>query len=215
MQNSISFIKITFWCHTFMLCNGIFIMLLDCIGRERKWWLQVLLFKILTLQICVSKTPHTLDICKLHGLIILSPDKNVLGLGMTQCENEKQILERAHWVVKGLCKTVFKRSFCFKTIPGLVSKTWKPAKNITPDRLRDIMRIKTPGLLLCEVATGVDCFHLPPASSLKASWQPSHLSPGLPPLMAAVFTHQKSFLPLVFIYPSIFLSNNLLLSITL
>lgn len=61
----------------FMSYDGIFVMLLDCIGREIKWWLQVLSFKILILQICVSETPRATDVCKLHDFIILSQSTNV------------------------------------------------------------------------------------------------------------------------------------------
>lgn len=65
----------------FAMCIGIFIMLLDCTGREIKWWLQVLSFKILTLQLCISKIPQAPDVYKLHDLIILLQNKNVVEVG--------------------------------------------------------------------------------------------------------------------------------------
>ena len=64
----------------FMLYDGIFVMLLDCVGREIKWWLQVLSIKILILQICVSKTPRATDVCKLHDFIILLQCTNVVDV---------------------------------------------------------------------------------------------------------------------------------------
>lgn len=64
----------------FAMCIGIFIILLDCTGREIIW-LYVLSFKILTLQICISKIPQAPDVYKLHDLIILLQNKNVVEVG--------------------------------------------------------------------------------------------------------------------------------------
>lgn len=89
------------------------------------------------------------------------------------------------------------------------------------DLFGDILRIKIPGLLLCELAALEqlgECFYPPHvSSSMKASQQPSCLSQA-PTLTTAVFNPQNFFPLLALIldvHSSIFLSNKLLLSTTL